>query len=207
MFKKILLGACVAALVVAGGVVGFGVRALYTRHVGVTLRPSEDIAVREVRYYLQKDPAWAKDTIGSSASTMGQAGCLISCVASALDAMGIPMTPPELNRRLTAVEGFDGDSLLWYKVHEAIPSVRHAYTRVFTSQTIQRDLAQGFLPLVNVRYRGLGGTHWVMVIGAQNGDFLVCDPLNDAREPLPLSVHGKVFAYRVMVPDGADTGR
>ena len=46
---------------------------------------------------------------------------------------------------------------------------------------------------------GSGATHWLLVIGAKNGEFSIYDPLSKNKEPIPLSAHGKVYAYRVLV--------
>ena len=74
----------------------------------------------------------------------------------------------------------------------------YSYERIFTEKNIEADLKQGLLPIVSVKYLGNGGSHWVMIIGAKDGDFLIYDPLNDNKTPIPLSTHGKVFSYRVL---------
>ena len=78
------------------------------------------------------------------------------------------------------------------------PEVDYTYSRIFSSRTIDRALESHLLPIVNVRYMGGGATHWVMVVGAENGDYLVLDPLHAGKDPIPLSTHGKVHAYRVL---------
>jgi hypothetical protein len=78
------------------------------------------------------------------------------------------------------------------------PEIDYQYARVFSSKNIEGDLAQGLLPIVNVKYYGSGVTHWVIVIGAKDGEFLIYDPANADKKPMNLSVHGKVYAYRVM---------
>jgi hypothetical protein len=186
-------------LVLAAAVAGFNVlRAVYISKVGITIKPSRDYEVREVTYYLQNDPVWSKDTIGETSQTLGGVGCLISCAASAMTELGIDITPAELNEKLSEVGGFSGASLIWYKIHEAIPEVDYTYSRVFSAKTIENDLSEGRLPIVNVRYFG-GATHWVLIIGAKDGEFMIYDPLNREKTPVPLSTHGKVYSYRVLV--------
>ncbi len=186
-------------LVLAAGVTGFNVlRAIYISKVGITLKPSRDYELREVAYYLQSDPVWSKDTIGETSQTLGGAGCLISCAASAMTELGVEITPAELNEKLSEVGGYSGANLIWYKIHEAIHEVDYTYSRIFSGKTIENDLAQGLLPIVNVRYFG-GATHWVLIIGARDGEFMICDPLNREKTPIPLSTHGKVYSYRVLV--------
>jgi hypothetical protein len=198
--RKVKIALIIAGvLALAAAVVGFNVlRAVYISKVGITLRPSRDYEVREVTYYLQNDPVWSKDTIGETSQTLGGVGCLISCAASAMTELGIDITPAELNERLSEVGGFSGASLIWYKIHEAIPEVDYTYSRVFSAETIENDLSEGRLPIVNVRYFG-GATHWVLIIGAKDGEFMIYDPLNREKTPIPLSTHGKVYSYRVLV--------
>ena len=196
--KRLLL--IVAALVLAAALAGgyYALLANYISGYGIILTPSRDYEVREVAYYLQNDPVWSQDKIGETNQTLGAAGCLISCVASAVTDLGVGITPAELNEKLSDIGGFSGAKLIWYKIHEAVPEVNYTYSRVFTAKTIENDLAQGLLPIINVRYHGGGITHWVLVIGAKDGEFMVYDPLNREKTPLPLSTHGKVYSYRVI---------
>jgi hypothetical protein len=56
-------------------------------------------------WYSQRDPRWARETLGSGPDTIGQSGCLITCVASALD----PHWPPSLlNGWLKRNDGYYG---------------------------------------------------------------------------------------------------
>ena len=71
-------------------------RVYYIRSYGLQLKPSRDHEAINVQYYLQNDPEWGGDTIGASNRKMGGAGCLITCVASAITDLGIPVTPREV---------------------------------------------------------------------------------------------------------------
>ena len=199
VFRAVLAGA--AALLILSAAAGgyYVLRALHIRDKGIILTPSKSFEPRDVAYYLQNDPLWAGETIGASSQSLGGAGCLISCAAEAITELGVAVTPSELNRRLTAVAGYSGADLIWYKLHEAFPEITYQYSRIFSARTIERDLERGLLPIVNVRYMGSGISHWVLVIGADGGDFLVCDPLNRDKTPVPLSEHGRVYSYRVLM--------
>jgi hypothetical protein len=142
-----------AALVFIAAVAGgyYVLRAKRISWFGIALTPSRDFETREVTYYLQNDPEWARDKIGNTSRTMGSAGCLISCVASAITDLGVTVTPAELNEKLTAIGGYSGADLIWYKIHEAIPEVNYTYSRTFTAGTTENGLAQGRQPAVNPR--------------------------------------------------------
>lgn len=168
-----------------------------TKLAGITLIPSRDFPVADIPYYLQNDPKWSTDKIGNTTSTMGSTGCLITCVAVSLNHLGVEVTPQELNQALTEINGYQGADLIWYKINEAYSSVDYSYGRTFSSDTIENDLESGRLPIVNVRINGVA-THWAMIVGAADGDFLIFDPLNKDKMPIPLKKYGKVYAYRVL---------
>jgi len=178
------------------------IRVYYIRSVGLELKPSRDHEIINIRYYLQNDAEWGDDTIGESSRKMGGAGCLITCVASAITELGVPVTPGEVNSKLTEVEGYQGAELIWYKINEAYPEIDYKYTRTFSSARIEDDLDAGLLPIVNVKLNGTGVTHWLLIIGATEGEFLAYDPLNSKLEPIKLSKHGNVYSYRVLTHAG-----
>ena len=82
----------------------------------------------------------------------------------------------------------------------AVPEIDYKYDRVFDARTIERLLLEGMLPIIEVKMRGIGMNHWVAVIGSDDTDFLVMDPLNQGKTPVKLSEHGgRAYAYRVLV--------
>ena len=201
--KRKILICCYAilavALVIGAVLVVYVLRVFHIRENGVALKPSRDYEIHEVHYYLQNDAEWTSDLLGNSNRSMGGAGCLIACVASAMTDLGTQVTPKEVNSALTDNNGFQGADLIWYKINESYPEIDYKYSRVFSSATIENDLKQGLLPIINVKLNGYGVTHWLLVVGASDGEFLVYDPLYYGKEPIPLSKHGNVYAYRVLI--------
>ena len=195
-YPRIFLFAIFAASMLLSAV--YAGRHLYIRHVGITLRTDREFEPKKMLFHLQNDPRWASEPIGRSASTMGEAGCLLACVASAMTDLGVEVTPAQLNANLTSADGFSHDRLVWNRIGNAIPEFDYTYSRIFGAGRIQKDLERGLLPIVNVRYFKTGVTHWVVIVGAGGGEFLCLDPADRSRAPLPLSRHGKVYAYRVI---------
>jgi len=187
--------------VVAAGTILFvyAARVYYIRSYGLNLRPAGEHEVVDVMYYLQNDPEWGGDFIGGSNMKMGSAGCLIACVANAITDLGVPVTPGEVNQKLTVINGYQDADLIWYKINEVFPQIDYTYARIFSSARIERDLESGLLPIVNVRINRTGGTHWLLIVGGKDGDFLAYDPLNASLEPISLSTHGNVYSYRVLM--------
>lgn len=173
-------------------------RVYYIKYFGVNLVPKKDYPVQVSSYYRQNDPAWQDIEIGTSKRRMGSTGCLISCVSTTISQLSSPVTPEEFNTKLTEVNGFQGADLIWYKINEAYPDINYRYSRIFSNKTIESDLEKGSLPIVNVKYNKTGVTHWVIIVGAKDGEFIICDPLGDGYTTKLLSEHGKVYAYRVL---------
>ncbi len=200
---KRILWAALALVIVLGALGIYPLRALYIKNIGITLTPSTDFALQTPPFFLQHDAAWGTDKMGVSGSSMGAAGCLVTCCAGAISELGIPVTPGELNRLLSEHGGYTaGGELIWTEIGQAVPGVSYTYSRVFSAATLERDLQNGRLPIVQVQL-GVGGPpHWLLVVGARDGEFLVHDPLNRDKEPTPLSRYGRVYAYRVLTDNG-----
>lgn len=61
-----------------------------------------------VTAYSQRDLRWSRQKLANGKWTIGQVGCLLSCLASCLtDATGKRITPPELDAWLLAHDGYD----------------------------------------------------------------------------------------------------
>lgn len=194
--------ACVLiVLLIAALVLGtYVARVMYIRTVGINLVPIKDYEIVSLPYYQQNDPRWSSEKIGSSSSSMGGEGCLVSSVANAMSYMGQDVNPQAVNESLSEIDGFDGPNLIWYKINQSYPEIDYKYSRTFSNKTIEDHLKNGRLPIVKVRYKGLGIYHWVVIVGAKDGEYLIADPLSKVTEPAQLSTHGgRIYAYRVLV--------
>jgi hypothetical protein len=188
-------------LVVGIFVLIYGYEFLQIKSIGVALKPTKVLDPFDVTYYLQNDPAWAAEKLGNSNSTIGNAGCLVASIATAMDFHGVKYTPKELNSifRDNGVFNENGQ-VIWMNIKNVIPEIDYQYDRVFNSHTIETLLGDGFLPIIEVRFKGVGISHWVAVIGSDGVDFLVMDPLNQSKTPTKLTEHGgRAYAYRVLI--------
>ncbi len=194
-FFLVVLGLAVISVITLSFYVG---RVFYIKNYGIKLVPLKNHSIQVSSYYRQNDPRWQDVEIGTSRRKMGSTGCLISSVSTAISQLRSPVTPEELNKMLTQVNGFQGADLIWYKINEVFPEIDYRYSRIFSREKIEKDLEKGLLPIVNVKYNKTGVTHWVLIVGADDGEFIICDPLGDGNSTRLLSDHGNVFAYRVI---------
>jgi hypothetical protein len=181
---------------------GYAVSVIGTKKNGVKLKPGGTFDVPEhMKIFKQNNPGWAQEYLGSSDYRLGSHGCLLAVLCTAVDYYGSTMSGlGELNALFTENDVYtETGDIIWYKIRDALPQFDYSYSRIFGSRRIKKDLEQGLLPIIMVKYKGNGINHWVLVAGADGDDFLVVDPLND--EIIPLSEHGgRAYAYRVLIP-------
>jgi hypothetical protein len=149
--------------------------------------------------YKQWDPAWGDDLLGPTRDPMRFTGCTVCCVAMAFSAQGRPTTPKELNDWLKAHGGYTRQGLLKWEKCEEFSGGAFALDYHGPAERARLDaaLAAGRPAIVKVLLEG-GVAHWVLVIGTEDGEYLVNDPLNGSREPARLSAYGRyLHALRV----------
>lgn len=174
--------------------------AFYIKNIGIELNTDKNFDyLREVEYFQQNDPRWADERLGNSNFTLAEQGCTIADVAMVLRYLGNEIDPKLLNAELTKNNAYtENGNLLWYKLEE-LYAVEYKFRRVFFGGTLENDLEKGILPIVRVKYGEKGLEHWVLVVGADENDFLIMDPLNKGKTLTRLGEYGKVYAYRAIV--------
>lgn len=165
-------------------------------HNGVKVKPAADYAVGEhIVQYRQDDEEWAEDFLGGSSYKMKTSGCLVSCIAAARSMNGERITPGELNTKLSENAVFDTEGNLQWDMLKQMDSY---YVEVFgevSNESIEKCLENGKYPTVRVRRHGVGALHYVLIVGAKDGEYLCMDPLED--ELTNLSDYGSlVYAIR-----------
>src|SRR3972149_5513680 len=136
-----------------------------------------------VTLFSQRDPRWADIHLGTGQETIGQAGCLMTCVASLLvDVCGVETDPGRLNRWLACNGGYRDANLfifssvapLGLKLTDVIPCLsdpapmeRMVATLVGGGGVIVKgDFAPG----------GAIQQHWVRLLDVGAEDCRIADP-------------------------------
>ena len=135
-----------------------------------------------VPVYSQNDPRWKNIRLGTSSTTIGWNGCLISCIAMTLKYYGFDYTPATLNTYLTNNNGYDQGNLLWWGrvPHLQIATWIDCLLTPAPLSRIDAELALGrpcivhvdFIPSTNVL-----NDHYVIIKGKLGADdYLINDP-------------------------------
>lgn len=190
------------------------VAVLYRFRGSVKVVASEDIPVSEAVFYQQTDDRWAEDFLGASTYTMESSGCLVTCIAAALqmseaevfgsekERQSWQRDPGELNRYLSQKHVYDSQgNLQWGKLAE-LEHIQVDVGEYVSADIIQEYLRTGRYPIVRVRVKGYGSFHYVLVVASMDGVFYCMDPLNQNEELVPLSDYmNRVYAIRCVYPE------
>lgn len=163
----------------------------------VALHPQQEHPIGTLVFFRQNDGRWADDNLGESRYQMGGSGCLVSCIAASFHAQGIDTDPGKLNELFGENDVYnDEGEVLWGRIADAVPGVRFDVPGAVDVEKLENELAQGHYPIVKVKYLGTGYHHWVLIVGATDGEYLCMDPLSDNNKIIPLSRHGGMI-FRV----------
>ena len=148
---------------------------------GVRIRAGQDFVTgADIVCYRQDDVRWGDDRLGESRFTLRSSGCLVSCIASALSmGRGEEETPETLNGKFSSEGVYDEEgNIQWGKLRELGDYQVDVYQEI-SAELVDACLAEGKYPIVRVRVNGIGNFHFVLVAGAENGEYLCMDPLQD----------------------------
>lgn len=206
MKKKHLYALTVLLIILAAGALFFG---MSRQRGSVLVRASHAAGSSDIICYLQSDPAWAEDFLGSSSYTMKSSGCLTTCLAAALQYEGItPETitgaadsidPGALNMFLSKEQVYDNEgNIQWKPLENAlnVTAVRQGADGI-TGKTLEKLLAKRIFPIVRVRVNGSGSFHYVLIVNSDGKEFRCMDPMNPSGSLIPLSDFGNcIYAVR-----------
>lgn len=165
-------------------------------HNGIKIKPAgEHVIPKEVISYRQDNAEWAPDHLGDSPYTMKSSGCLVTCIASAISNSGDKVTPGELNHVFAENGIYDTDgNIQWSYIADMEGYSVEVYDGV-SEADIAQCLSDGHYPIVRVRMHGIGNYHFVLIVGAEDGDYVCMDPLEDDLTKLS-DYFGYVYAVR-----------
>ena len=156
--------------------------------------------VNDFERYRQDDEAWAEDRLGDSEYTMTSSGCLVTCIASAMSSYGMELDPGEMNRLFSENNVYDeAGNLLWENLNKLDSFGVDVFPQVEGNSYIYIDmcLQGGWCPIARVRMHGIGSFHYVWIVGAEDGEYICMDPLED--ELTSLSEYGnRIYALRAV---------
>lgn len=124
----------------------------------------------EIVAFSQRDPRWRDEALGTGELTIGQAGCLLTAVASLLATWGVSTDPARLNRQVQQSYGFVDDNLF---VFASVDGLACRFARYIDCATIPAPVAEieaaiaarsGVLLCVDATPGGKVQPHWVWAV-------------------------------------------
>jgi hypothetical protein len=148
-------------------------------------------AARTYPLYKQCDTRWGSEHLGTSTTTICQAGCLMSSVAMALAGCGHSYNPSTLNTWLKGHGGYvSGDEFVW----GSVKPLGFAYEGKIANSQIGSHLSAGNIVILNVH----SGRHWVLATSISGSTVSVHDPgFSTTSYTLSEIVAGQTSVYKV----------
>lgn len=142
--------------------------------------------------YSQSDPRWKNKQLGTSNTTIGGYGCLITAVSMLLTNLGKNINPEQLNRELVRVGGYVGGNRFVYdSLKKIYPDIAVDWDNFINCETTPapldkiRTLLRNTRPvIVKVDYKPETfpvDEHWVLIDGIEGEDFWITDPIDGER--------------------------
>jgi len=128
----------------------------------------------------QNDEKWRRKHLGTSAVTIGTAGCLLCSACVCLRFYGKDIFPDRLNERMKEVGGYyDGNMWIWTAVSKIYPDIGHkrtieCYNDPAPLNEIEKRLDEGH-PVIVMTFVGKV-THFVTIFGYDEKGYYTCDP-------------------------------
>ncbi len=163
--------------------------------------PSGTLAVEP---YSQNDPRWKNNRLGTSSTTIGWNGCLITCVAMVQKFYGIDTDPARLNTWLTQNGGYANENLLyWGKIPFPIATWVDCMDVPAPLSQIDACLDRGEPVIVHVDFvpsSAVINDHYVLLIGKlANEDYVMIDSWDGWQGSFKSRYKdAKRFVYRIV---------
>lgn len=177
-------------------------RSFHRETVSIPPRGGESLMVSAIptAYYLQRDARWADDKVGGTDESLARVGCTVCSLAMALDHYGVRIAPKELNNYLKENEGYTARGWLKWDLVSKISGgkVSLDYVGDPSFERIDTALKNG-QPVIAKVFINHAVSHWVLIVGKEDVEYLMRDPLGDGENLRRLSYYGgDVFAIRIL---------
>lgn len=173
---------------------------LFLERIGVPVEGTLNVTP-----YSQNDVRWKNVRLGTSSTTIGWNGCLISCIAMTLKYYGFDYTPATLNTYLTEHNGYDQGNLLWWGrvPHLIIATWIDCMDIPAPLDKIDAELALGRPCIVHVDFipsTNIINDHYVTIDGKLGADdYHMIDPFDGFVGSFKSRyVDAKRFIYRIV---------
>lgn len=164
------------------------------------------LGAQSFSWYSQSDSRWKQNSLGTSRSSIGKSGCVLSCLSMLLnaEASNPRMTPDKLNSWLRSNGGFSRGNLMRWEVPGKIDGndsgleLVSQISKANDWDYLSGELAKGNKVIVKVAGRR---SHWVLVVrqeGPANkpDSYIVNDPGMKTFEKRTLAHFGGFRAAR-----------
>lgn len=154
----------------------------------------------EAAHFRQNDLRWGHEKLGLTTETIKAVGCAMCSVASAAQYLGETTDPSTLNRALIENEGYTEQGwLVWSAIAKIFN--KRIEVNVLSSpshEAMDQALEAGQYSVVKF-FLPMGIPHWVIVVGKEGQDYLIYDPTQSKKEPVPLSEKtAAIYSLRIV---------
>jgi tetrahydromethanopterin S-methyltransferase subunit G len=132
----------------------------------------------------QRDEKWKDKKLGTSTTTIGQAGCVLTCATIIARFYGHDIWPDWLNEQMVKVGGYyDKNLWQWHKLSQVFSDIKvheliDCYSVPAPLEKIDQRLEEGHPVIVCVDFDPKAGvqTHFVVIFGKEGEDYYIADP-------------------------------
>lgn len=145
--------------------------------------------------FRQDDGRWKEDHLGTSDCTVGSSGCVLTCIASAVSGESGAATPGQWNQVFSDHQVYDKQGNLQWAELEKLDGFQVQVFSDASGELLEECLEAGHYPIVRVRRPVTGSSHYILIVGAEGGEYLCMDTLEDGVTRL--SDYGnRIYAVR-----------
>jgi hypothetical protein len=138
--------------------------------------------INQIKYLSQRDPQWAMVKMGTSQTTLGAKGCLVTDLSMLTDYFGCYQTPAQIAQNS---KNFQNDNLNWIALDFPTFSFRAELNNPFETAPVDMNIVKAWIEDpsdINKADRAVilevsNHTHWVLPLWyTATGDILAIDP-------------------------------